>query len=712
MAKHPQAKTAKPQLKKQPQPKRGTVQLATQQPGPAGLPEELLHMPPGSSMADQIARLHDPRLQSAQRQSLAAHVGRVQGNRHLQRMLGATKGKAVQRHWLPGEEEEVQTKSLLQRHPVADEAVQRHWLPGEEEEVQTKLLQRQAWPDKAAVMRQPAIPRRGVARAFGKNNHSEALSTAQAGRWTSPAQAQAGFGKAEVIAAQLGKPEWRLQSIQRQGGAVPDVKDKDDTAVKEDPVKLEPVTFTPGEIPADSKATSQAAVKSTPGGRTIKWELVGEAYGSSITDAGVITAGNDTKGQEKVELQVKATDDKQPSAFSTGRLILWDAKLYQAKQDFPKFIASKHTYPNFTTGLNGKFDVEYDPAANLANIIVKVKFTFPDDENPKPSLANLFGLLGAAEREERLKRHRTYRDNFIQQILAQWSGRYQFKNVREPQSVWGKLNPTNVKVNVVEVDTDQHFIIEVRQKTRGTAQVGGGTAKLFQGNDVPAPNFNPDTAQGELARVNRNTPTPILFDNNSTDIPAADRAKLEFLGTYLSRINNPRFKIDIVGHASATGDQTQNQTLSENRANAVATVLAGAGATQHTINTSGVGQTGANKTDQWRKVDITSSIPVGWQNMQDVTAHEFGHMIGLGDEYAGGGSPTATHYDLVKKAFGQDYADQVAKRGDTDYASIMEGGNDVRIQHYVTFWSGLCETTMKAPVPDPKFGYDDWKFIG
>ena len=125
-----------------------------------------------------------------------------------------------------------------------------------------------------------------------------------------------------------------------------------------------------------------------------------------------------------------------------------------------------------------------------------------------------------------------------------------------------------------------------------------------------------------------------------------------------------------------------------------------------------MGQAGASDGPEWRKVDITPSLNPGWENVQDVTAHEFGHMIGLGDEYAGGGSPTATHYNLVKKAFGQEYADQVAKRGDTDYASIMEGGNDVRIQHYVTFWSGLAETTLKAPVPDPKFGYDDWKFIG
>lgn len=659
----------------------------------------------GETIEAQAARLSDQRLPSVQRHTLAVHIGQVQGNRHLQRLIATLndshrvgskrgpKGHSIQRHWLPGEEEEVQTKPFVQRQMAADrpsgQVIQKHWLPGEEEEVQTKpLLQRRAIPGEDRM--KPPFQQRGVSRHFGSLQRNGPVSHNLWGH----------NGKTGLLQRQ-----WKTGTAP---GAAPAAGPK----IGEERVKFDPVTFNPGEIPADGKTNAQANVKTSPAGRTIKWEIVGDDFGSTINGAGVITPGNDIKSKEKVGLQVKATDDKQTAASSSGDLTLWDAKLYQAKKDFPKFVGSTYTYPNFTIGLNGKFDVEYQPAANLANVNVKVKFAFPDDENPKPSIGNLFGLLGSAERKAREARHSTYRDNFIKQITAQWSGRYQFKNVREPQSVWGKLNPTSVKVNVVEVDKNPHFTIEVRQKSKGTAQVGGGTAKLFQGDDVPAPAFNPSTAQGELTRVKRNTPTPILFANNSATMLPADQAKLQFLGTYLSRINNPKFNFDIVGHASATGNKAKNQTLSEQRAQAVAAVLTGAGATQHKLNTRGEGQTGADKSDQWRKVDVASSIPVGWQNMQDVTAHEFGHMIGLGDEYAGGASPVATHYDLVKKAFGQNYADQVAKRGDTDYASIMEGGNDVRIQHYVTFWSGLCETTMKAPTPDPKFGYDDWKFIG
>jgi outer membrane protein OmpA-like peptidoglycan-associated protein len=582
----------------------------------------------------------------------------------LQRSMG---NKAVQR-MLAQRPAPAQRPVPAQRTAPAPTAkVQRHWMEGEEK-VQFMPIQR--------------TPVKG---GFGDSRYAQRKAENQ---------------------QQTNRRLWGNQAmIQRQ--------DPPAAEEKKEVVTFDPVTFAPNEIPADGKTTSQASVKTSPSGRTIKWSIDGEAFGSNVNASGLVTPGTDTQGKEKVELKVRAADDKSGSA-SSGQLTLWDAKFLQAKKDFPLFVGSNYKLADFRIGLNGKFDVNYAPAANTVNVDMRVFFKFPDDPIPEANAGNLFGLLIKKDVAAAKQRQQDYRDNFMKQIKAQWSGRYQFKNVREPQSIWGKLNPTTVSVNVTEDESNPHFTINVYQKTKGTAAVSGAnTVKLFQGDDVPAPNFNPGTAAGELTRVNRNTPTPILFANNKTDIPAADRDKLQFLGTYLSRINNPKFEINIVGHASKTGKEKDNQGLSEQRAQAVAGVLTGAGAGHHKITASGVGQTGADATDQWRKVEITSAIPAGWQNMQDVTAHEFGHMLGLGDEYATSTSgPTATHYDLVKKAFGQAYADQVAKRGDTDYGSIMEGGSDVRIQHYVTIWSGFAEATLKAAVPDPKFGYDDWKFIG
>lgn len=102
-----------------------------------------------------------------------------------------------------------------------------------------------------------------------------------------------------------------------------------------------------------------------------------------------------------------------------------------------------------------------------------------------------------------------------------------------------------------------------------------------------------------------------------------------------------------------------------------------------------------------------------WRNRQNTQAHEFGHMLGLGDEYVGTGAAQAagkatSHHALTVTAFGQKYADKTAKRV-PDSASIMNGGRDLRPLHYVTFWDGLAQLTQTAAAPNPKFGQADWK---
>ncbi|MBK9050190.1 MAG: OmpA family protein [Chloroflexi bacterium] len=594
---------------------------------------------------------------------------RTMGNKAIQRLIAQRQSKA-QRHWMPGEPEEVQ----------AMPAIQRHWMPGEPEEVQAKRAQREASEDERQET--PDLPRVALSRGFGVPGHLQRRAMLR-----------------ETVSQNLWGNAAATRTIQAEK------KEEGGSDTQTPAVFTGPITFDQTELPADGKAIVQGVAKWTPPTRAVKWGFVGNDYGSTVTDTGQVKVGDNTQGNESVKLQVKAEDAADGSAFTTGFMTLYEAKFFQAKLDFPKFAAATHSFPNFTIGLNGKFDMDYQPAAQRADATIKVKFAFPDEDLSKMGMGQIVStIISQIERQQK----------FISQIAAQWSGRYQFKNVREPQSIWGKLNPVDVKVNVIPVTSGQHFTVNLYSKTKGRANVGGGQVHMFAGSDVPKPAFNPGTAQGELTRVRRNTPTPILFANNSADVPGDAAAKLQFLGTYLSRIHNPKFDVTIVGHASATGQKTHNEKLSEQRAQNVSAILTGAGAGHHKIQPSGVGQAGADATEQWRKVEITSDTPPGWQNMQDTTAHEFGHMIGLGDEYMGD-DPTqtlATHHALVAKAFGKDYADQVAKRGDTDYASVMEGGDDVRIQHYVTFWSALAEATQKAALPDPKFGYDDWKFIG
>jgi len=121
----------------------------------------------------------------------------------------------------------------------------------------------------------------------------------------------------------------------------------------------------------------------------------------------------------------------------------------------------------------------------------------------------------------------------------------------------------------------------------------------------------------------------------------------------------------------------------------------------------------ANTVARGRKVVFKAELDPAWRNVQDVTAHEFGHMLGLDDEYAtaatkkGKGIET---YKRAKQAFGKKFADQTQLAG-IDSASVMDGGSDVRIQHYITMWEVLGRiTSTVAATPDPKLGYNDWKF--
>lgn len=404
-----------------------------------------------------------------------------------------------------------------------------------------------------------------------------------------------------------------------------------------------------------------------------------------------------------------------PGAVALPGMFGPNAKEKKAQKEYEEFVKSNYKWDNYdqvpVKGMakpgKGNFDVLYEPKRHRLNINVKVAFEFPDDSGAK----GVFAKLGQS------MRHWLFRHSYTHQVTSAWSRQYQFKNVREPQSVWGKLNPTNVVVNVTPVEKDEHFTILARLKTAGTANVFKGKTELFKGDEAPAVRFNPSTKQGEIGRIEFIRPKTIPFDPNSAKIGGVYPGKLAGLNTYLKRVNNPKFKLEVVGHSSAKGGFATN--LAKQRAEAVKGTLTDVQG-NHVV-TIGTPQVGSK-----REAQIGASVQeVGgkdWKNVQAVIAHEFGHMIGLDDEYVYSGMSTGDkteHYDLVKKAFGKEYADQVARVGGPnkkqtlDSASIMDGGNDVRIQHYVTFWDAMANTTsQKATAPTPKFGHDDWKFIG
>jgi len=479
-------------------------------------------------------------------------------------------------------------------------------------------------------------------------------------------------------------------------------------------VKFDAITFSPKELKNDGKTTSAAKVKVVPGGRKTAWEFIGDSYGAKIGATGVIDPGTAKLPDKKfqVELGVKATDTEVKTATSKARVKLWDAKYLKAKEDYDKFVAGgAYNYPNFTKGHNGKFDFSYNPAARSATVDVNVKFSFLSDDKAK-------GKWTQKDKD-------SYSKSYMTTVVGQWNKRYTINNSREPQAVWSKLHPVQVQVNVNDMDAGKgtgklHFRIDVHKKNADFsagefANVSGGVTTLYPNHGPPTPAFNPDPGHkdvhaGELARVRAISPSPVYFDSYSTALRPSYNGPLTDLATYVKRINAPKFNITVTGHSSIWGDDADNMKRSQERADAVAGKLRSVGVGGHKLATVAKGESGGGWLPRWRKAVIDFALQPGFQNVQDVQSHEFGHQLGLGDEYEG---TLSNHHSLVVKAFGKTYADQVAIRGGEWRSSMMGRGSDLRVYHYVTIWSALCETTLtKAKVPDPKFGYDDWKLNG
>jgi outer membrane protein OmpA-like peptidoglycan-associated protein len=202
----------------------------------------------------------------------------------------------------------------------------------------------------------------------------------------------------------------------------------------------------------------------------------------------------------------------------------------------------------------------------------------------------------------------------------------------------------------------------------------------------------------------------VYFGRGSATLSAGQQASLEsVIRSFQTPAGGTGTRIDIVGHSDTSGSRTEagrtrNQELSEQRAQAVAdflraTRVGGAtlsNAATRIATTTGRGSEAGETSDEGRRVDINFA----GGGSQNVAVHEFGHMIGLRDEYAvdaggvisGTGRTTgaASGHSAASEAGG--LGASIAENND----NVMSLGRVVRSPHMATFMEALRSVTSST----------------
>jgi len=197
----------------------------------------------------------------------------------------------------------------------------------------------------------------------------------------------------------------------------------------------------------------------------------------------------------------------------------------------------------------------------------------------------------------------------------------------------------------------------------------------------------------------------VLFANNADILDGDAQSRLDrFMQRFRSadaHAAHQEIRVDLVGHASAVGDEVYNLGLSRRRVAAVTAYLRSKGFpnVDSRIHPDPRGEREADTGNPDNPGDRRVDILVDGGERQIAALHEWGHAFGLMDEYPGGSrnvGDDAGHHDL---AAAMTLPDGSHLPGATieRTGGIMASGNDIRPRYYATFHHALQTVTAKSP---------------
>jgi len=387
-----------------------------------------------------------------------------------------------------------------------------------------------------------------------------------------------------------------------------------------------------------------------------------------------------------------------------------------------RFEARSFSAPDFRPSAGfGKFDAYYWPRLSLMAAVVKMKFNYVQADDT-PSLGVLIQMAAAGQDIRRFfwteAEKRQFAADYVDTVSRHWSFAHTFRS-RKP--CWPFAAEPHVTPRVVEDKADAHFDVTVHKTStfRGSdfsARNPGtpgwqGTGNLDSLDPIDiADHHSTDVARSERQRLERAVATagasPVRFAKGSAALDPGAVASLAALADLMKARNpsDPDVPMVCAGFASAEGDAGFNSDLAQRRAEAVAAELRRAGVPQP-VAAAGRGAVGLPDDAANRRVDLApdATFEGGYAgNAFSPAAHEFGHAIGLPDEYVNRTSGVLGDKQTAFVNLAQAAGVAPPDRWGDETSSLMSVGVDVLPRHYLTIWEALGSMTA------PDISRDEW----